>query len=65
PISLALEFTGTSPGMGRDAVAGFAASVMLNRKDFGVDINMPMETGGVVLGDKVAVTLDIEALKSA
>ena len=51
--------------MGRGAVAGFAASVMLNRKDFGIDINMPMETGGVVLGDKVAVTLDIEALKSA
>jgi polyisoprenoid-binding protein YceI len=49
----------------RGAVAGFAASVMLNRKDFGIDINMPMETGGVVLGDKVAVTLDIEALKSA
>jgi polyisoprenoid-binding protein YceI len=38
---------------------------VLNRKDFGIDINMPRETGGVVLGDKVAVTLDIEALKSA
>jgi 8-hydroxy-5-deazaflavin:NADPH oxidoreductase len=65
PISLALDFSGTSPGMGRGAVAGFAASVMLNRKDFGIDINVPLETGGVVLGDKVTVTLDIEALKSA
>jgi polyisoprenoid-binding protein YceI len=36
---------------------------MLNRKDFGIDVNMPMETGGVVLGGKVTVTLDIEALK--
>jgi hypothetical protein len=27
------------------------------------DINMPLETAGVVLGDKVTVTLDIEALK--
>jgi hypothetical protein len=63
PISLALEFNGTSPGMGRGAVAGFEASVVLNRKDFGIDINMPLETGGVVLGDKVAVKLDIEALK--
>lgn len=43
----------------------FAASVVLNRKDFGIDINMPLETGGVVLGDKVTITLNIEALKSA
>ncbi len=65
PISLGLEFNGINPGMGRGTVAGFSASVVLNRKDFGIDINMPLETGGVVLGDKVAVTLDIEALKSA
>jgi 8-hydroxy-5-deazaflavin:NADPH oxidoreductase len=63
PISLAMEFNGTNPGMGRGEVAGFQASVVLNRKDFGIDINMPLETGGVVLGDKVTVTLDIEALK--
>jgi polyisoprenoid-binding protein YceI len=63
PISLGLEFTGINPGMGRGVVAGFQASVVLNRKDFGIDINMPLETGGVVLGDKVTVTLDIEALQ--
>jgi polyisoprenoid-binding protein YceI len=59
----ALEFNGINPGMGRGAVAGFQASVVLNRKDFGIDINMPLETGGVVLADKVTVTLDIEALQ--
>jgi polyisoprenoid-binding protein YceI len=37
--------------------------VVLNREDFGIDVNMPMETGGVVLGDRVTVTLDIAALK--
>jgi polyisoprenoid-binding protein YceI/predicted dinucleotide-binding enzyme len=65
PISIGLEFNGINPGMGHGAVAGFQASVILNRKDFGIDINMPLETGGVVLGDKVTVTLDIEALKTA
>lgn len=65
PISLGLEFNGINPGMGRGTVAGFTALVVLSRKDFGIDINMPLETGGVVLGDKVTVTLDIEALKSA
>jgi polyisoprenoid-binding protein YceI len=51
--------------MGRGTVAGFQASVVLNRKDFGIDINMPLETGGVVLGDNVTITLDIEALPNA
>ena len=65
PISLTLEFNGTNPGMGHGAVAGFEASVVLNRKDFGIDIDMPLETGGAVVGDKVTITLNIEALKQA
>jgi polyisoprenoid-binding protein YceI len=65
PISLRLEFNGVNPGMGQGEVAGFEASVVLNRKDFGIDIDMPLETGGAVVGDKVTITLDIEALKQA
>lgn len=64
-VSLDLEFNGVNPGMGHGAVAGFEASVVLNRKDFGIDIDMPLETGGAVVGDKVTVTLEIEALKQA
>ena len=63
PINLTLEFNGTNPGMGHGAVAGFEASVVLNRKDFGIDIDMPLETGGAVVGDKVTITLEIEALR--
>jgi polyisoprenoid-binding protein YceI len=65
PISLALEFNGVNPGMGHGEVAGFDASVVLNRKDFGIDLDMPLETGGAVVGDKVTITLAIEALKQA
>jgi polyisoprenoid-binding protein YceI len=64
-ISLDLEFNGVNPGMGHGEVAGFEASVVLNRKDFGIDIDMPLETGGTVVGDKVTITLEIEALKQA
>ena len=63
PVSLALEFHGVNPGMGHGEVAGFEASVVLNRKDFGIDFDAPLETGGAVVGDKVTVTLEIEALK--
>lgn len=65
PISLSLEYNGVNPGMGHGAVAGFEASIVLNRKDFGIDIDMPLETGGAVVGDKVSITLEIEALKQA
>lgn len=65
PISLDLEFNGVNPGMGHGEVAGFTASVVLNRRDFGIEIDMPLETGGAVVGDKVSVTLEIEALKQA
>src|SRR6202171_359913 len=63
PVSLDLVFNGVNPGMGHGEVAGFEASVVLNRKDFGIDIDMPLETGGAVVGDQVTVTLEIEALK--
>ena len=65
PISLTLEFNGVNPGMGHGEVAGFEASVVLNRKDFGISFDAPLETGGAVVGDKVTITLEIEALKQA
>lgn len=61
PIELALEFNGVNPGMGNGPVAGFEATTELNRRDFGIDINMPLEGGGVVVGDKITVSLEIEA----
>ena len=65
PVSIDLEFNGTNPGMGHGEVAGFTASVVLNRKDFGIEVDMPLETGGTVVGDKVTITLETEALKQA
>jgi polyisoprenoid-binding protein YceI len=65
PVALDLEFNGVNPGMGHGEVAGFEASVVLNRKDFGIDIDLPLETGGAVVGDKVTVTLEIEAVKQS
>jgi polyisoprenoid-binding protein YceI len=65
PVSLDLEFYGVNPGVGHGEVGGFEASVVLNRKDFGIDIDMPLETGGAVVGDKVTITIEIEAVKQA
>ena len=61
PIELALEFLGVNPGMGNGPVAGFEASTTINRKDFGISIDMPLEGGGAVVGDKITINLEIEA----
>ncbi len=44
---------------------GASATAKLNRKDFGLVWNQALETGGVLVGDAVAITLDIEAVKIA
>lgn len=61
PVELALEFLGVNPGMGNGPVAGFEATTTINRKDFGISIEMPLEGGGAVVGDKITLNLEIEA----
>src|ERR1700758_5325522 len=63
PVRLDLEFAGVNPGMGQGEVAGFEPSVVLNRKDFGIGIDLPLDSGGALVGDNVTVTLDIEAVR--
>ncbi|EOM76322.1 YceI family protein [Rhodococcus rhodnii] len=61
-VELELEYNGVNPGMGQGTVAGFEAKTVLNRKDFGISIEMPLEGGGAVVGDKITITLEIEAV---
>jgi polyisoprenoid-binding protein YceI len=42
--------------------AGFETAITLNRKDYGLDWNMPLQIGGFLLGDDVQITLSIEAI---
>jgi polyisoprenoid-binding protein YceI len=62
PVTLALELN----GFGADAYggyrAGFSGKTEISRSGFGVDIQMPMDGGGVVVSDKVTVELEIEAV---
>ena len=50
--------------MGKGEVAGFAATVALSRKDFGVLTETPIIAGGALLGDTVDITIEVEALKA-
>jgi polyisoprenoid-binding protein YceI len=65
PISFDLELGGFGPDPYGGTRAGFSATGELKRSDFGVDFNAVLETGGVVVGDKVTIHLEIEAVLDA
>jgi polyisoprenoid-binding protein YceI len=62
PVSLALEVNGFGPDAFGGTRAGFSGSTTIDRNDFGVDIKMPMDGGGVVVGDKVQINLEIQGV---
>jgi polyisoprenoid-binding protein YceI len=41
--------------------AGFAATALIDRKEFGVSFNQVLDQGGVALGEKVSISIEIEA----
>jgi polyisoprenoid-binding protein YceI len=43
---------------------GWSATTKINRKDFGLHWNTALETGGILVGDEVTITLDVEAVKA-
>jgi polyisoprenoid-binding protein YceI len=62
PVSLALELNGFGPDAYGGTRAGFSARTEISRSAFGVDIQMPMDGGGVVVADKIVVELEIQGV---
>lgn len=63
PITLDVEFLGTSKNPYGKTVAGLSARGTVNRKDFGVNFNAVLETGGIAISDKVTLELDLQAVQ--
>jgi polyisoprenoid-binding protein YceI len=64
-VEFEIEFGGVNQDPWGGTRVGFEAEAEINRKDFGMEWNTALETGGVLVGDKVKITLDIQAVKSA
>jgi len=43
--------------------AGFSVALTLNRKDYGINFNKVLDAGGMMLGDDVEVSIELEAVK--
>lgn len=63
PVTLNLEYTGSGKSPYGIDVAGFEASTEISREDFGLTWNVALETGGVLVGDKIKINIDVEAHK--
>jgi len=65
PVTLHVIFGGITKDPWGNTKAGFEVTGKINRKDFGIGWNAPLETGGVVVGEEVTITAEIELAKQA
>jgi polyisoprenoid-binding protein YceI len=62
PIEFDLEYLGTGPGVrAGSTVAAFSAKAEIDRRDFGVTFSGAVDSGGLIVGHRVTIELDIEA----
>ncbi|HWI53182.1 MAG TPA: YceI family protein [Symbiobacteriaceae bacterium] len=61
----ALTFEGQGKDPWGNERAGFSAETRINRKDFGLTWNAVLETGGILVGDEIKISLQAEAIKQA
>jgi polyisoprenoid-binding protein YceI len=62
PVTLETEYTGMGTMWGRTS-AGFSAQVKFNRKDWGLNWNQTLESGGLLVGEVVTVNVELELVK--
>ena len=62
PMVLDAQIHGVGNDPWGNTRAGFTATTTINRKDFGIEWNQTLDNGGVLLGDEVMVTLEIEGI---
>jgi polyisoprenoid-binding protein YceI len=61
-VELDVEFLGIDTDPWGNSRIGFEATTEISRKDFGVDFNIPLDGGKLLVGDKVSITLSIQAV---
>ncbi|MDX2086931.1 MAG: YceI family protein [Kofleriaceae bacterium] len=64
-VRLRVELNGKQKDPWGGTRIGFSAKTSLNRKDYGLNWNAALEAGGVLVGEKVEITLEIQAIQAA
>lgn len=64
-VTIPFDFEGAATDPFGNLRAGFEGSVTVNRKDYGITWNAALETGGVLVGDKIVLEFEVSAIKNA
>lgn len=64
PITLDVEFEGSTRDPWGGERVGFSAKGKIDRRDFGLTWNQVLETGGVVVGNDIKISIEVEAVKA-
>jgi polyisoprenoid-binding protein YceI len=64
-VALDMEASGQATDPWGNLRAGFSARAQLDRKDFGLTWNQVLETGGVLVGDRIDIEIEVEAVRAA
>lgn len=62
-VILDVEFNGMAKSPWGATSAGFSASTTINRKDWGLNWNQALETGGILVGDEIKINIEVELIK--
>jgi polyisoprenoid-binding protein YceI len=65
PVTIDFTFEGSAVDPFGNQRVGFEGSVVINRKDWGVNWNAALEAGGVLVSEKVTLEFEVSAIKSA
>jgi polyisoprenoid-binding protein YceI len=65
PVTIPFEFTGAVKDPWGNLRVGFEGDVVINRKDWGVSFNAPLEAGGVLVGERVTLEFELSLVKKA
>lgn len=65
PVDLDVEYHGTATDPYGNQRLGFSAQTQVSRKDFGLTWNVALEAGGVLVGDKVRIGIEVSAVRQA
>ena len=65
PVTLKAEYEGTAQDPFGNVRAGFSASTVVEREDWGLSWNATLETGGVLVSKKITLNLEVSAIKQA
>lgn len=63
-VTIDFIYQGTAKDPYGNLRAGFEGKTTINRRDFGVTTNLALETGGVLVGDKIVLELDVSLIRS-